>query len=591
MNIFDLIREKLISSIKVEIKNGELDSNVSFKNISVEPPKDRTFGDISTNAAMIIGNQSKTKPLFIANNLIKHLIKEDEIDSANVAGPGFINIVVNKKLWHKVMQVVISNGKVFGSNDIGKGQLVNVEYVSANPTGPLHVGHARGAVYGDALANLLKKSGYEVIKEYYINDSGAQVYSLGKAVYFRYLEKLGVKDSNAVLKSIELGEIEYGGDYVKDIAQSLVKEFNDKWKHSSDDEWLEPITQFSIIKMLQLIKEDLGLLGITHDIFVSERKIVNDNKVNLAVKKLKKLNLLYDGVLTPPKGKTIDDWEPRQQLLFKSSDYGDDIDRPIQKSDGSWTYFATDLAYHQDKMSRGFSEMINVWGADHSGYVKRIKSAVKALSSKKANLDVKLCQLVKLFDNGKPVKMSKRSGTFITLRELVEAVGKDVVRFIMLTRKNDVSLDFDFSKVLEKSRENPVFYVQYAYARINSVFRHANEEISSELLLDNNLLNADFSLCTMDEEINIMKLISSWPRIIELSTISHEPHRVVFYLNDLASAFHALWNKGNENAELKFLIKNDIEKSLSRLALIKCVAIVISSGLEVLDVVPLKEMR
>ncbi len=591
MNIFLFIKDIIFTAVKNELSENNLPNDFSLKNISVEPPRDKNFGDISTNAAMILAKHLKENPKSISKKLIERIPKCDEIISINIAGPGFINFHINNSVWFSIMNDVLSQGLSYGSNESGAGKLINIEYVSANPTGPLHVGHARGGVFGDALANLLSKSGYNVTKEYYINDAGSQVYSLGRAVYFRYLEELGLKDSKDFEQAIKSGQIEYGGDYVKDIATSLVENYNDKWVSENEEDWLEPITDFAINKMIFLIKEDLDLLGIRHDIFISEKKIVQDGKVNKAVENLEQLNLLYNGILTPPKGKVIEDWEPREQLLFRSSNFGDDVDRPIRKSDGSWTYFASDIAYHQDKIDRGFKEMINVWGADHSGYVKRIKSSVTALSSSQANLDVKLCQLVKLFDEGKPIKMSKRTGTFITLRELVDSVGKDVVRFIMLTRKNDVSLDFDFTKVLEKSRDNPVFYVQYAFARIQSVFRHAQKELPDDFISDKNLKKGDFKNCILEEELDIMKLISSWPRIIELATNSHEPHRIVFYLYELASAFHILWNKGNENAELRFLNKDNLNISLSRLALIKCVSITLASGLEILDVTPVEEMR
>ena len=591
MNIFFFIKDKILTAVKDELLEKNDSTNLFFENISVEPPRDKSFGDISTNAAMILAKHTGNNPKLIATQLINKIPSCNEIVSMNIAGPGFINFKINNSVWFSIMDEVLSLGTSYGSNRLGEGKLINVEYVSANPTGPLHVGHARGGVFGDALANLLSKSGYEVTKEYYINDSGSQVYSLGRAVYFRYLEQLGVKDSKDVESAIKSGQVEYGGEYVKDIASSLIEKYKDKWISSDEKDWLEPITDFAIKQMLSLIKYDLDSLGIKHDIFISEKRIVKEGKVNKAVKNLDQLNLLYTGILEPPKGKVIEDWEPREQLLFRSTKFGDDVDRPVSKSDGSWTYFASDIAYHQDKIDRGFKEMINIWGADHSGYVKRIKSSVTALSSSQAHLDVKLCKLVKLFDKGKPIKMSKRSGTFITLRELVDSVGKDVVRFIMLTRKNDVSLDFDFSKVLEKSRDNPVFYVQYAYARIYSVFRHASQEISDNFISDDNLKKANFSNCILKEELTIMKLIASWPRIIELSTNAHEPHRIVFYLYELASAFHVLWNKGNENAELRFLNKDNLDISLSRLALIKCVSITISSGLEILDVTPVEEMR
>lgn len=591
MNVFSLTRTHIIDAIEAEIAAGGLPSDLKLDAITAEPPRDAAHGDVSTNAAMVLAKPAKMKPRDIAEKLVARLATVDDITAAEIAGPGFINLRLATPLWLGVVRHVLEQGVAFGASTMGGGQKVNVEYVSANPTGPLHVGHARGAVFGDALAALLAKAGYDVTKEYYINDAGAQVDALARALHFRYLEVLGLKTAEDFAAASEAGEVEYGGEYLKDAAQKLADQNGDKWAALAEQDWLIPIRDFAIAAMMDMIRDDLAALGVQQDVFTSERGLVDAGKVDTAIQGLEKEGLVYTGVLEPPKGKKPDDWEPRPQLLFKSTDFGDDIDRPFKKSDGSWTYFASDVAYHRDKFDRGFAEMIDVWGADHGGYVKRMQAGVKALSKGKGALDVKLCQLVKLFDNGEPVRMSKRTGNFVTLHDLIDSVGKDVTRFIMLTRKNDAPLDFDFAKVTEKSRDNPVFYVQYAHARINSVFRQAKETFAGVDLSEAALAKADLTLCADDDEVAVMRMLAAWPRTIEAAAQSHEPHRLAFYLYDLAAQLHALWNRGNDNAELRFLLADQPEKSMARLALVRSVALVIASGLEVFGVEPVEEMR
>lgn len=591
MNVFSLVKDQVLEVIGAEVAAGGLPSGLKLDAITAEPPRDPLHGDISTNAAMVLAKPAQMKPRDVAEKIVARLSGVDGIVSAEIAGPGFINLRLEPSRWQGVIREVLKSGTSFGDSDLGKDAPVNVEYVSANPTGPLHVGHARGAVFGDALSALLAKAGYAVTKEYYINDAGSQVDSLARALHFRYLEALGKKTAADFAAAAEAGDVEYAGDYIKDAAAALVSQDGDKWADLPEGEWLVPVRTFAINAMMDMIRADLAEIGIEQDVFTSERSLVEAGRVDTAIADLEKSGLVYTGVLEPPKGKVPDDWEARPQLLFKASEFGDDTDRPFKKSDGSWTYFASDVAYHRDKFDRGFAEMIDVWGADHGGYVKRMQAGVKALSDGKGALDVKLCQLVKLFDNGEPVRMSKRTGTFVTLRDLIEAVGKDVVRFIMLTRKNDAQLDFDFAKVTEKSRDNPVFYVQYAHARIHSVFRHAPEVLPNQDLSDATLAEADLSLCSDSDELAVMRSVASWPRIVEAAALAHEPHRIAFYLYDLASQLHALWNRGNDDAQMRFLLADQPERSLARLALVRSVAVVIASGLNVFGVEPVKEMR
>jgi len=486
--------------------------------------------------------------------------------------------------WQKQIQVILKEGKSYGNSSVGAGRKVNVEYVSANPTGPMHVGHGRGAVYGDALALLLIKAGFNVTKEYYINDAGAQVDVLARSVFLRYREACGENIG-------EIPEGLYPGDYLVPVGEALAREYGKKWLGAPEQEWLVSVRSFTITCMMALIKEDLAQLGIHHDVFTSERELTNSGRIEEALRLLQDKGLIYVGVLEPPKGKAPDDWEPREQTLFKSTQFGDDIDRAIKKSDGSWTYFAPDIAYHYDKFKRGHELMVDVLGADHGGYAKRIQAAVKALTDGKASLEVKLCQLVKFLRAGEPVKMSKRKGTFMTVREVVEEVGSPVFRFIMLTRKNDAALDFDFVKVMEQSKDNPVFYVQYAHARAKSALRNGAQEAGVAWAFSESPTMEQIARLTHPAELELIRFLSSWPRLVEAAALAYEPHRIAFYLQELAAHFHGLWNLGNGDISLRFIQKDAIDLTAARLALVRAVATVIASGLMVLGVEPVEEMR
>lgn len=583
MNFFKAFHSEISSIVEKLSAEGKLPDGMDPSRLTCEPPRDASHGDVATNAAMVLCKQAKMKPRDLAELLAVEIAKIDHVTSVDVAGPGFINIRLAQEFWHAKLCDVLAAGTDWGNSDIGSGQTVNVEYVSANPTGPMHVGHGRGAVVGDALALLLAKAGYKVTKEYYINDAGAQVDVLARSAYLRYREAFG--------ETIEIPEGLYPGDYLVPVGEKLKETFGDKWLNAEEANYLDEIKAFSIKAMMDLIREDLAILGVRHDVFSSEKELVENGGVDKALAYLEERGLIYTGVLEPPKGKKPEDWEPRPQLLFKASEFGDDVDRPLKKSDGSGTYFASDIAYHFDKFQRGSDQLIDVLGADHGGYVKRMKAAVKAMSEGKAELDVKLAQMVNLMDNGEPVKMSKRAGTFITLREVIDKVGKDVVRFIMLTRKNDAQLEFDFAKVTEQSKDNPVFYVQYAHARCHSVFRKADEEFAELDRSETALAKADLSLLNDESELTLMRLMAEWPRLIEAAAESHEPHRITYYLYDLASEFHSLWNKGTGDVSLRFLHADNLELTKARLALLKAVSLVIASGLLVLGVEPREELR
>lgn len=592
MNVFNDIKTSIVKVLADLAAEGVIPADSDFSRVTAEPPRDPAHGDISTNAAMVLAKGAGLKPRGLAETLVARLSAHPDVTAAEVAGPGFINLRLRDAVWHGVLRAVLKTGPAFGASTSGQGRPVNVEYVSANPTGPMHVGHARGAVVGDALAALLAKAGWAVTKEYYVNDAGAQVDELARAVHKRYMVAIGELSQEDFDLALAAKEIQYGGDYLVETAELLKERDGAKWAEGGEDVWLVPIRTFGIAHMMEMIREDLAALGVEHDVFTSERGLVEKGEVAAAKAYLEEKGLIYTGVLEPPKGKLPDDWEPRPQTLFKATEFGDEVDRPLMKSDGSWTYFASDIAYHWDKYRRGAISMIDVMGADHGGYVKRMQAAVKAVSGGAADLDVKLCQMVKLMDNGEPVKMSKRAGTFVTLREVVDRVGKDVVRFIMLTRKNDVTLDFDFAKVTEQSRDNPVFYVQYAHARICSVARHMATAFPDADLSDAALAEVvDPTLLTDPDEIALMRLIAGWPRLVEGAAEAHEPHRLAYYMNDVASAFHQLWNKGRDNAELRFLDPENRALSLARLALVRGAATVIASGLTVFGVQPVEEMR
>ena len=580
MNIYNNIRDLVISSLEKMVSDGFIETGLGYHNISVEPPRDQAHGDMATNAAMVLSKVANKPPRLIAEYLSNILISDERIREVNVAGPGFINMRLEESVLQAVVKSSLLLGSEYGRVQLGNGKRVNVEYISANPTGPLHVGHTRGAVFGDALSNLLNYVGYEVTREYYINDGGTQVDVLARSVYLRYLEAHG--------QEVSFEDGTYPGDYLVGVGLALKAEVGDRFVKEDEKVWLEFIREYSTDIMMQLIRKDLDSLGIKMDNYFSEKSLYSERKIDLTIEQLSNRGLIYEGVLEPPKGKKLDDWTPRKQTLFKSTDFGDDVDRPVKKSDGSWTYFAPDIAYHFDKIYRGYDILIDILGADHGGYVKRMKAAVLALSDTKVELDVKLVQLVKLYRNGVPFKMSKRAGTFVTLSDLIKEVGSDVVRFVMLTRKNDAPLDFDLEKVLEQSKDNPVFYVQYAHARVCSVLRKA-KEVGIDVS-DQTLASSDLSLNNHQVELRLIKKLAEWPRLVQVSAKTNEPHRIAFYLYELAGDFHSLWNRGNDDKGLRF-IQEDKTTALAKLALARAVAIVISSGLSILGVEAVSEMR
>ncbi|MFT6023751.1 MAG: arginyl-tRNA synthetase [Ascidiaceihabitans sp.] len=580
MNLFADIRVQVIDALNAMVKAGQLPEGLTFDNVAVEPPRDASHGDMATNAAMVLAKPAGMKPRDIADILAPLLVNDARIRSADVAGPGFLNLRLDPAVWQDVVAQALTAGTDFGRSALGQDKKVMVEYVSANPTGPLHVGHTRGAVFGDALASLLDFVGYDVTREYYINDGGGQVDTLARSVYLRYLEAHG--------QEVAFPEGTYPGDYLIETGKALKAKVGDAYVDKGEQFWLQDVREFSTGAMMDMIRADLGLLGIKMDNFFSEKSLYGSGLIESAIKSLDDKGLIYQGVLEPPKGKKLEDWEPREQTLFKSTDHGDDVDRPVKKSDGAWTYFAPDIAYHYDKVQRGFDMLIDVFGSDHGGYVKRMKAAVSALSEGKVPLDIKLTELVKLFKNGEPFKMSKRAGTFVTLRDLVEQVGPDVTRFVMLMRKNDATLDFDFDKVLEQSRDNPVFYVQYAHARVNSVLRKAIE--AGVAVDDATLAKADLSLLDHEAELALAAKLAEWPRLVENAARTNEPHRIAFYLYELAGEFHGLWNRGNELPALRFL-QGDPKTSQAKIALARAAAVVIAAGLGILGVEPAEEMR
>ncbi len=583
MNVFVHFRSIIDGLLGELADKGDLPADIDASNVAVEPPRDASHGDIATNVALVLAKQARRKPRDIADMLAPLLGNLDEVEAVDVAGPGFINLRLASSFWQGQVKTILKAGADYGASQMGAGEKVNVEYVSANPTGPMHVGHVRGAVFGDALANLLSKAGYEVTKEYYINDAGSQIDTLARSAHLRYQEAHG-RDIGDIPEGL------YPGDYLVPVGVMLKDKYGEAFLDSDEGEWLAQFKVDASNAMMDLIRGDLKALGVEHDVFFSERTLHETGRIPEAVDVLRQRGHIYEGVLEPPKGKKPEDWEPREQTLFRATDFGDDVDRPLQKSTGEYTYFAADIAYHHDKYVRGYKQMIDVLGADHGGYVKRMKAAVKALSED-GDLDVRLCQMVKLFRDGEPFKMSKRSGNFITLREVVDEVGCDVTRFIMLTRKNDAHLDFDFKKVMEQSKDNPVFYVQYAHARICSVLGKAREAFEGLDTADVSLAEADLSLIVDEHEITMIKQSAAWPRLLEAAAEAHEPHRIAFYLYDLASEFHAFWNKGNDNPSLRFIIEGNKDLTKARMALVRSVALVIASGLAVLGVTPMQEMR
>ncbi|MEC7380743.1 MAG: arginine--tRNA ligase [Pseudomonadota bacterium] len=574
MDILSKYRKILTNGLKKDYPDN------NFKNISFEFPRDRSHGDFSTNAAMVLSKRYNLDLEIIFNNVVKIFSETHDFTNIEIAKSGFINFFIKDSILYELLSSIIKEEEKFGKTNIGRNQKVNVEYVSANPTGPLHVGHTRGAVFGDTLSNLLSFVGYDVCREYYINDSGEQITKLAKSVYIRYLQSLGETKE-------EIQEGFYPGEYLIELGEKLKNKFGSKFKDSSEDVWLELFKKESINFVMNLIKEDLNSLNIKHNVFTSEKKLLNDNKVDKTFNLLNEKNLLYEGITSPPKGSNKDEWSEVKHTLFKSKEFGDDEDRVVKKHNGEWTYFMPDIAYHLDKYERGYKKIINIFGADHSGYINRMKSAVKAISDSKADFEIKTCQLVRLSRSGKPIKMSKRSGSFITLSEIVDEVGSDAVRFMMVSRKNDAQLDFDFEVFKNENNDNPIFYIQYAHARISSLINNASEKLNIKEI-DESI--SDLNLLKNINERNIIMLLANYPKIIEQSALFMEPHRISFYLRDLSSAFHQYWNLKVNNKRLIILDKDNIDLSLSRITLLKCVAITIRSGLAILGIRALKEL-
>jgi arginyl-tRNA synthetase len=586
-NIFATVLARVQAALAALAAAGALPPGLVLSRVLVEPPRDAGHGDMATNAAMVLAKDAGKKPRELADLIAEKLRADDLVEKVDVAGPGFINLALKTPVWAAALRAAIQAGAGYGHGG-ATGAKVNVEYVSANPTGPMHVGHCRGAVFGDALANLLAFAGHDVTREYYINDAGAQVDVLARSAFLRYREALG--------ETITIPEGLYPGDYLKPVGEALAAEHGRALSQMPEEKWLPLVRAKAIAMMMAMIRQDLAALNVAHDVFYSERSLVEGkDEVRATIEQLRAEDKIYEGRLPPPKGAPIEDWEDREQTLFRATAFGDDVDRPLMKSDGSYTYFASDIAYHKSKFDRGFADMIDVWGADHGGYIKRMQAAVKAVTGGKGALDVKIVQLVRLLRGGEPVKMSKRSGDFVTLREVVDEVGKDAVRFMMLYRKNDAPLDFDLEKVKEQSRDNPVFYVQYGHARAHSIFRNAREEVPG--LPDDPAQRAAFlaeaAVDLLDDpaELALMKKVAAWPRLIEAAAAAHEPHRVAFYLYELASEFHAQWTRGKDSPHLRFIIQSNPRLTVARLALVQGVATVLSSGLALLGVGAPEEMR
>ena len=581
MDVFADVKASVLAAVARLTAAGFLPEGLDLAAVTVEPPRDPAHGDMASNAAMVLARPAGLAPRAIADALAEELARDGRVVAAEVAGPGFLNLRLAPETWFGALPAILTQGRTFGRSQIGAGRRVNVEFVSANPTGPMHVGHVRGAVFGDALAGLLGFTGFEVTREYYINDGGAQVDVLARSAYERYREACGLEP--AIVEGL------YPGDYLVPVGEALKARHGEALLDKGEAVWLAEIREFATGMMMEMIRADLALLGVKMDHFFSEKSLYGTGRIEAALAALDAKGLLYEGVLDPPKGKTPEDWEPRVQTLFRSTAFGDDVDRPVKKSDGGWTYFAPDIAYHFDKVERGYDELIDVLGADHGGYVKRLKAVVAAVSDGRVPLDVKLCQLVKLWKGGEPFKMSKRAGTFVTLRDVVDQVGPDVTRFVMLTRKNDAALDFDFDKVLEQSKDNPVFYVQYAHARATSISRRAAE--AGFATDDAALASADLAPLGAPGELALMRKLGEWPRQVEIAANHHEPHRIAFYLYDLASEFHSLQHQGKLDPDLRFLREDAPEATRARLALVRATAVVISAGLAILGVTPMDEMR
>ena len=588
MNLFESFRQTVLTAITALTEGGKLPEIADTDKVSVEPARDPAHGDIATNAAMVLAKQAKMAPRAIAELLAAELTNQADIASAEVAGPGFINLRLEAAFWPGVVKNILEEGARYGTSDFGGGEKVNVEYVSVNPTGPIHIGHCRGAIFGDALARLLTATGYDVDKEYYFNDAGVQIDVLSRSAYLRYREARGE----------DIGEIPsglYPGEYLKPLGEELSEEYGNSLMNSPESDWLVPIRERAVAFNMKIIRADLEALGISHDIFFSESALHaadegGSSKIEDMLAQLRQRDVVYEGRLAPPKGHVPEDWEDREQTLFRATDFGDDVDRALMKSDGSYTYFAADVAYFHHKFERGYKQMIYVLGADHGGYVKRLEAVCKAIAGDEAKVVVLLVQLVKLFRAGEPVRMSKRAGEFVTLREMMDEVGPDVLRFMMLYRKNEAPLDFDFLKVTEQSRDNPVFYVQYAHARICSVFARATEELPTGTITETALKNADLNLLKDEAELAVIRKLAEYPRIMQAAAVNHEPHRVAFYLYELAGDFHTLWNRGKESPQLRFIIDKNIGATLARIAMLKAVQYVLANGLQILGVKPVEEM-
>ena len=586
MDVFAGFHGRVLAAVQQLKHDGVVPAEASIEGITLEPPKDASHGDLATNAAMVLAKAAGVPPRALAERIVPLLASDRHIDKVDIAGPGFINLTLASAFWPSVLRMVLEQGAAYGRSSIGKGEAVNIEYVSANPTGPMHVGHCRGAVFGDALANLLAFTGFAVTREYYVNDAGAQVDALARSAFLRYREALGEK-IGAIPEGL------YPGDYLKPVGEKLATQHGKELLAMPESDWLPIARAAALQAMLVMIEDDLGALGIRPDVFSSERSLTEGPRDEVAetIADLKAKGLIYRGRLPPPKGKVDEDWEDREQLLFRSTAFGDNMDRPLVKSDGGYAYFAGDIAYHRDKFRRGFKTMIDVFGADHSGHVKRLKAAMAALTDGEAELDVKICQLVRLFRAGEPVKMSKRAGTFVTLRELVDEVGAGPVRFMMLYRKNDAPLDFDFAKVTEQSRDNPVFYVQYAHARASSVLRNVRETFPDLDLEEGALARSDLDRLTDEGEVALIRRIAHFPRLVEAASIAHEPHRIGFYLYDLAGAFHTLWSRGKDLPQLRFIYESDRELTRARVALVAATKRVLASGLGILGVHAMHELH
>ena len=585
MNVHALVHARIVSALEALQREGTLPAGLDLANVEVSPPRDASHGDLASNAALVLARSAKMKPRDIAEKLAEKLKAQPDVETAEVAGAGFLNLRFAPSLWQAVIAAILKQGAAYGRVDLGRGERMDVEYVSANPTGPMHVGHCRGAVFGDALANLLAFVGYDVTREYYINDAGAQVDALARSAYLRYREALGE----------EIGEIPaglYPGDYLKPVGAALAKEHGPTLLNFPEERWLPVVREAAIAAMLAVIKADLAALNVNHDVFFSERSLTTgEDEIAVTIEELRRKGLVYVGRLEKPKGHDDNEWEDREQTLFKSTDFGDDVDRALLKSDGSYTYFAADMAYHHNKLARGFEHLINVFGADHAGYLARVKATVAALSGGKVDLDIKVCQLVRLLRAGEPVRMSKRAGTFVTLRDVVDEVGRDPVRFMMLYRKNDAALDFDLAKVREQTKDNPVFYVQYGHARAKSIFRNAQEVFPALREDSQEVLGADLSLLDDAGEIDLMKRLAAFPTVLEGAARAHEPHRLAFYLYDLASFFHGQYARGNDSPHLRFIQPDNGTLTAARLALVQANALVLASGLRLLGVLAPSEMR